>query len=112
MDDFICKIKKIWYSINMEITKNKIEEIASLARVSLKDTEKEKYIKQIASILDYFEQLKEVDTKDIDPLINPNPLISVMREDYAFNSNNGLKEDILAQTPERKIKYIKVKKVL
>lgn len=96
----------------MSITKKQIEEIANLARIKLTEEEKEKYISQLSSVLDYFEQLKEIDTKDIEPLINPNSIIDVLREDKAINCDEEIVENILVQMPEKKGRYLKVKRIL
>lgn len=96
----------------MNITKNQIEEIARLARIKLSDEEKENYIKQFSDILEYFEQLKEVDTENEEPLINPNLSASVMRDDVADACQKSTIDKILEQVPERKDNYVKVKKVL
>ena len=53
----------------MSLTKQQVEHIASLARLELTDQEKEKFTKELSSILDYFEQLKEVDTEKSSRLI-------------------------------------------
>jgi len=96
----------------MQIDKNKIEEIASLARIKLTNEEKEKYIAQFADILGYFQQLEEVDTESISPLINANSQESVMRDDIVEECGKDVVDGILEQVPERKDRYVKVKKVL
>lgn len=96
----------------MSIDKIKIEEIAKLARIKLNEEEKEKYALQFFSILDYFEQLKEVDTKNIEALVNANDAESVMREDIIEGCDVDVIDAILNEVPEKKGKYVKVKKVL
>ncbi len=49
----------------MAITKKDIEHIADLARLELTEDEKEKFVGQLSSILDYVAQLGEVDTQDV-----------------------------------------------
>ena len=63
------------------ITKKEVEHIAKLARLGLTDKEIEKYQKELSSILDYIEKLKEVDTKDVEPTSHSVKLDNVMRED-------------------------------
>lgn len=96
----------------MFINKTKIEEIARLARIKLSEEEKQKYEKQFSSILDYFEQLKEVDTENIKAFINPSNAESVMREDIIEECDEKAAEAILEEVPEKKGKHVKVKKVL
>ena len=96
----------------MSITKEKIEEIANLARIKLTEEEKIIYTKQFVSILDYFEQLKEVDTEEVKPLINANRATNIMREDIDRGCESSIAQNILSQVPERKGNYVKVKKIL
>ncbi|MFC1612759.1 Asp-tRNA(Asn)/Glu-tRNA(Gln) amidotransferase subunit GatC [Patescibacteria group bacterium] len=96
----------------MSITKTKIEEIANLARIKLTEEEKNIYIEQLSSILDYFKQLKEVDTSKITPLINANLEFNVLRDDIIDDCEKDIAEEILCQLPEKKGRNIKVKKIL
>ena len=47
----------------MKIDKNTINKIARLSRIKLDDKESEDYIKDLNSILDWVEQLNEVNTE-------------------------------------------------
>lgn len=96
----------------MAINKEKIEEVANLARIKLTEEEKDIYTNQFASILGYFEQLKEVNTENIKPLINANSTTNIMREDIASACDLSVVQSIIAQFPERKGNYVKVKKIL
>lgn len=96
----------------MSITKEKIEEIANLARIKLTEKEKMIYVKQFASILGYFEQLKEVDTENAKPLINANSATNIMREDDIKERDPSVAQNILEQFPEKKGNYLKVKKIM
>ncbi|MFH0856399.1 MAG: Asp-tRNA(Asn)/Glu-tRNA(Gln) amidotransferase subunit GatC [bacterium] len=92
--------------------KEQIEQIANLARIKLSENEKDKYIKQFSDILEYFEQLKEVDTENIEPLINANLSVNSMREDRVESCDKSITDKIIEQVPEKKDRYVKVKKVL
>ena len=54
----------------MKIDKNTINKIARLSRIKLDDKESEDYIKDLNSILDWVEQLNEVNTENVEPLSN------------------------------------------
>ena len=54
----------------MKIDKNTINKIARLSRIKLEDKESEDYIKDLNSILDWVEQLNEVNTDKVEPLSN------------------------------------------
>lgn len=49
-----------------KITKQQVKKIANLARIKLEDSELDKFAKEISDILDYVEQLQEVDVDDVD----------------------------------------------
>ena len=61
----------------MSISKEEIDNIAELSRLELSAEEKEKFGEQLGSILDYVEQLSEVDTTDVEPTAQVSGLIDV-----------------------------------
>ena len=94
----------------MPLEKEHIEHLANLAKLGVNEDEKEKYAEQISSILDYFEQLKELDTKGVEPLAQVTNLKTVVRDDevkVAFN-----KDKVMAEAPEIDKKQVKVKPVM
>lgn len=94
-----------------KIDKEKVKEVAYLARLELSDTEVAKYQKELAGILDYVDTIKKVNTKDVLPTAQVAGLTDVWRIDEKHPSE--LKRDeILANAPEKKDGYIKVKPVL
>lgn len=48
-----------------------VEHIAGLARIKLGEREKEKYAKELGSILGYIDKLKEVNTEGVEPKVHP-----------------------------------------
>ena len=62
----------------MKIDKNTINKIARLSRIKLDDKESEDYIKDLNSILDWVEQLNEVNTENIEPLSNISSSLSLI----------------------------------
>lgn len=96
----------------MKIDEKQIEEIAELARIKLSKEEKNKYLSQFEAILEYFEQLKEVNTQNVTPFIHAAIKEKIMRNDVIESYNKEDIEKILEQVPDKKGKYIKVKKVL
>ncbi len=92
------------------LTKEEVVKIASLARIELSDAEIEKFQKDLSSVLDYVEALKEVDTDGLDIVSSVTGLENVMREDKAILIED--QQDILANAPERKDNYYKVKSIL
>lgn len=95
------------------ITKKEVEHVASLARLGLNEKEKEKLSRELSGILDYFEKLKEVDTKDIEPTAQVTGLTNIFRAD-----DNPLQVDVekikklIGQAPEREGNFVKTKPIL
>lgn len=87
-----------------------IEHLAKLAKLGITEAEKKKYAEQISSILDYFQQLKELDTSKAEPLAQIGNLSNVLRDDEAKTPFDA--EKTLAEAPEIEKKQVKVKPVL
>jgi aspartyl-tRNA(Asn)/glutamyl-tRNA(Gln) amidotransferase subunit C len=92
------------------ISKDEVKHIAGLARIGLNEKEIEKFSKDLSSILDFVEQLKEVDVTDVQPTAHITGLQNKMREDKTEDFEN--KEGIRKLFPESKNNYDKVKSVL
>ena len=58
-----------------------IEHVAKLARLKLTDTEKEKFSKQIETIIKHIEKLNKLDTQNVEPTAHVMGLNNVFRED-------------------------------
>ena len=62
------------------ITIKDVEHVAKLARLELTDAEKELYTKQLGDVLQYVNQMNEVDTSNIEPMTQVVDFVNVMRE--------------------------------
>ena len=58
-----------------------IEHLAKLARLKLTDTEKERFSKQMGTIIEYIEKLSELDTKNVEPTAHVLGLNNIFRDD-------------------------------
>ncbi len=87
-----------------------IEQIAELARLSLKPAEKEKLKKDLESILAYVEQLKQVPTDHVEPTSHVLNLENVFREDKTRPCD--VREEVLKHAPHREGNFFKVPKVI
>ncbi|MEW6418692.1 MAG: Asp-tRNA(Asn)/Glu-tRNA(Gln) amidotransferase subunit GatC [Nitrospirota bacterium] len=94
----------------MKISKEESEHIATLARLSLSEEEKELFGSQLSNILDYMEKLNELDTKDIEPTSHVLSLSNVMQDDKPRPSIP--KEDALRNAPEHTEKFYRVPKII
>ncbi len=94
----------------MKITKEEIEHIAVLARLSLPEDEKELFGSQLSGILDYMEKLNELDTKEIEPTSHVLSLSNVMRDDVPTSSIP--REKALMNAPSHTEKFFRVPKII
>ena len=65
----------------MKLTKQQVQHVATLARIGLTDAEVTKFQTQLSGILDYVEQLNEVNTDGVEPTAQVTGLTNVTRED-------------------------------
>ena len=72
----------------MKIDKNTTLKIAKLTRLKIKDSEIVEFTLQLSSILDWVEQLNEVNTNNIEPLSNVSMSKLPLREDIKSNESN------------------------
>ena len=65
------------------ITRDEVERVAGLARLSLSDAEAGRVAEELGRVLDYVEQLGALDTAQIVPTSHAIPMATPMREDRA-----------------------------
>jgi aspartyl-tRNA(Asn)/glutamyl-tRNA(Gln) amidotransferase subunit C len=91
------------------ITKDDVKHIAGLARIGMDNKEIEKYQKDMSAILDWIEQLKEVDVAGVEPTAHIAGVNNITRED---KTENFIDEDkLVGLFPEKKERYDKVKSI-
>lgn len=93
------------------ISKEEVKHIAKLARLGLTEPEIEKFQKELSSILDYIEKLKEVDIKNVEPTSHTLKIENVSREDVAKKSDIEKVKKLIKAFPERKNTFLKVKSI-
>jgi len=96
----------------MKLTGEQVQRIADLARIELTLVEKEKFAEELSAVLDYFEQLKELDTGNIPVTSQVTGLVNITREDIVEDCDEETKKKILDGAPMKEGDYIKVKAVL
>lgn len=97
------------------LTDKEVRHIADLARVKITEKEAGKFKKELASILDYVDQLNKVDTEGVEPLYQTTGLINAVRSDEPrgeFNMDENLNEKLIGQAPHSQNRFVKVKSVL
>lgn len=82
------------------ITDETIEYVGILAKLELSGEEKEQAKKDMGNMLDYIDQLGELDTTDVEPMSHVFPVENVFREDVVTNGDKS--ELTLQNAPEEK----------
>lgn len=92
------------------INKETLEYLAQLAKIELQPGSEEKLIKDLGEILNHFEELKEVDTSDIEPMTGGTFQKNVFREDDSDirQEINATNKDIIDAFPEKADGFLKV----
>lgn len=94
----------------MKITKETVDQVATLAKLSFTDSEKERIQEDLSKIIDFMEKINEVDTEGVEPLTHINESINVLREDEAIETIT--QEEALKNAPQKDSDYFKIPKVL
>jgi aspartyl-tRNA(Asn)/glutamyl-tRNA(Gln) amidotransferase subunit C len=76
-----------------------VKKVARLARLELSDADLSTMARQLSEILNYFDQLQQLNTDDVEPLAHPLPVQNVFRPDELEPSLPV--DEALANAPER-----------
>ena len=94
----------------MTISKDTILKIADLAKISISEDQIDKLEIEISSILNWVENLNEVDTENIEPMSNSLTNFLQMREDIVNDGEKG--SEILSNSPAEDKSFFVVPKVI
>ena len=94
----------------MPLTPDEVRHIARLARLGLSEEDVERFSDQLSSILDYFEQLKQLDTDDVPPTAYALDLHNVLRADETAPCITPA--EVFANAPAQENGYFRVRAVL
>ena len=83
----------------MSLTLDDVRKVAKLARLELADADLARLQPQLSAILDYVDQLQQLNTEGIEPLAHPLPLANAFRDDVPTPSLSV--DDALANAPNR-----------
>lgn len=90
--------------------KQTVQKVAKLARLAITDEEAEKIVPELGGILNWVEQLGEVNTDAVEPLANVANIELRLREDVINDGN--MQEAVLANAPETLEGFFVVPKVV
>ena len=94
----------------MILDSEQVRKVALLARLSLTPDEEKQFSTQLSSILEYFEQLSELDTENIAPTTRAIEVSNVTRQDELHISTS--REDLLAEAPDPDGDFFRVPQIL
>ncbi len=83
----------------MSLTLDDVRKVAKLARLELADADLARLQPQLSAILDYVDQLQQLNTEGIEPLAHPLPIANAFRDDVPTPSLSV--DDALANAPNR-----------
>lgn len=89
-----------------KITAEVLDHIAHLARIGLTDEEKQQFLPQLSSVLDYFDVLQKTDTSKIDPSFQITSFKNITRPDTISPSLS--QSDALSSAPKSQDGYFQV----
>jgi aspartyl-tRNA(Asn)/glutamyl-tRNA(Gln) amidotransferase subunit C len=94
----------------MKIDREQVQKVAHLARLALTPEEEEQFTPQLSSILEYFEQLSELDTNDVEPMTRVIEVSNITRPDRI--QTEVAREDLLREAPEQEGDFFRVPQIL
>ena len=98
------------YQFQNMIDREQVRKVALLARLELTEDEVEQFTTQLGDILNYVEQLSELDVTDVPPTTRAIDVSNVTREDNLQPYPD--REAILQSAPEQEGDYFKVPKIM
>ncbi len=94
----------------MALDKSTVRRVGALARIRLDEDELEPLAGELSRIVEWIEQLSEVDTDGVEPMTSVVPTALPQRADQV--TDGGKADDILANAPNEKSGFFAVPKVV
>ena len=94
----------------MQVDEATVRRIARLARIRISDTEAKGLVKELSGILNWVEQLDEVDTGAVEPMTRVVPIELKKRDDVV--NDGDIADDIVKNAPMTEDHYFVVPKVV
>jgi aspartyl/glutamyl-tRNA(Asn/Gln) amidotransferase C subunit len=99
-------------SKKVELSTQETIHLAKLANLQLSEPEIEKFKTQLSETLEYVENLHELDTNKVFPTNHVTDLKDIFFEDGTVSTRTLTKEEVLANTTEKKGKFFVVKRIM
>jgi aspartyl-tRNA(Asn)/glutamyl-tRNA(Gln) amidotransferase subunit C len=92
------------------LDREQVRKVAHLARLALTEEEETQFATQLSSILDYFQQLSELNTDNVPPTTRAIDASNVTRADVLEPYPD--RDALLQEAPEQEGDYFRVPKIL
>ncbi|OEG69435.1 hypothetical protein ATZ36_08700 [Candidatus Endomicrobiellum trichonymphae] len=94
------------------MVKEELEITAFLARIHIKEDEKEKYLADLSMMFGYIEILQEPDIANLEPTTHVTNLRNIWREDIVKPCPKKIIDQMLDNAPAKEGTFYKIKKVI
>lgn len=94
----------------MSVDIDTVRRVAKLARIAVEERELEPLVGELNGILDWVEQLGEVDIEGVEPMTSVTPMALPLREDGVTDGNR--QAEVLANAPDTREGFFAVPKVV
>jgi len=99
----------------MSVTREQVAKIAALARIRMDEGDLDQMVPEFNAIIGFVEQLDEVDTASVEPMMAVIPQALRLRDDV-INADpltgGGRRDDVLANAPAAEHGFFAVPKVI
>lgn len=92
------------------IDREQVRKVAHLARLEVLPEQEEQFATQLSSILEYFQQLSELDTSNVQPTTRAIDVSNITRVDELIPDAN--RENIMECAPDRDGDFFKVPQIM
>ena len=99
----------------MSVSREQVAKVASLARIAMSEEELDRMAPEFNKIIEWVEQLGEVDTSQVEPMTAVIPQKLRLREDMVDAdplTGGGRRDDVLANAPAAEHGFFGVPKVI
>ncbi|QAT39331.1 Asp-tRNA(Asn)/Glu-tRNA(Gln) amidotransferase subunit GatC [Clostridium sp. JN-9] len=94
----------------MSVSKKDVEYVAELSRLNFSEKEKESLVGDLNQILNYMDKLNELNTDNVDIIVNPYYIENKFREDEVQESMDL--KSVIENAPQNLEEYIVVPKII
>ncbi|MEM8756054.1 MAG: Asp-tRNA(Asn)/Glu-tRNA(Gln) amidotransferase subunit GatC [Pseudomonadota bacterium] len=94
----------------MSVDKDTVRRVAHLARIEVAEDDLEPLAKELSAILDFADELAEVDVEGVEPMTSVTPMALKRRADVV--TEGGIRDEVLANAPDAREGFFAVPKVV